>query len=60
MSKEIMLWRGEVVSSKMSKNQLLGIIAELGSDLTETQLRATRYLSVADSTKLVEAPNNEQ
>lgn len=51
MSKELMAWRGEIISEAMTKAQLIEIIAELGAELTQTQLRAKSYLDMAAKRK---------
>lgn len=52
MIKEYMMWRGEPVTSKTPRKTLLEIISYLASELTETQVRASKYLQAADPTKL--------
>lgn len=51
--RQLMMYRGQLVSTKMSKQQLIEIIAELGQQLEETQGRATHYLKAVTKPELL-------
>lgn len=58
-SAEIMTYRGELVSTAMTKQRLIEIIVELGQSLEETQGRASRYLRVANPKTLLEESESQ-